>query len=66
MFSNKVLRNILGTMKADVGNLCTSITRSLLNDIKTEHFQWYGHVIRMEEGRLLKEVMKWRPPGRRK
>ena len=28
--------------------------------------QWYGHVSRMEEGRLPKEVMKWRPPGRRK
>ena len=28
--------------------------------------QCYGHVQRMEEGRLPKEVMKWRPPGRRK
>jgi len=26
----------------------------------------YGHVQRMEEGRLPKEVMKWSPPGRRK
>ena len=26
----------------------------------------YGHVQRTEEGRLTKEVMKWRPPGRRK
>jgi hypothetical protein len=28
--------------------------------------QWYGHVQRIEEGRLPTEVMKWRPPGRRK
>jgi len=28
--------------------------------------QWYGHVQRMEEGRLRKEVMKWSLPGRRK
>jgi len=28
--------------------------------------QWYGHVQRMEEGRLPKEVMKWSPPGRSK
>jgi hypothetical protein len=28
--------------------------------------QWYEHVQRMEEGRLPKEVMKCRPPGRRK
>ena len=26
--------------------------------------QWHGHVKRMEEGRLPKEVMKWRPTGR--
>ena len=43
-----------------------NLTRSLLGDIKTKKLQWYGHVQRMEEGRLPKEVMKWRPPGRRK
>jgi hypothetical protein len=42
------------------------VTRSLLDDIKTKQLQWYGHVQRMKEGRLPKEVMKWRPPGRRK
>jgi hypothetical protein len=43
-----------------------NVTRSLLDDIKTKQLQWYGHVQRMEEGRLPKEVKKWRPPGRRK
>ena len=43
-----------------------NVTRSLLDDIKTKQLQWYGHVQRMEEGRLPKEVMKWRPQGRRK
>ena len=43
-----------------------SMTRSILDDIKTKQLQWYGHVQRMEEGRLPTEVMKWRPPGRRK
>ena len=43
-----------------------NVTRSLLDDIKTKQLQWYGHVQRMEEGRLPIEVMKWRPPGRRK
>ena len=42
------------------------IGKSLLEDIKTKQLQRYGHVQRMEEGRLPKEVMKWRPPGRRK
>jgi hypothetical protein len=43
-----------------------NVTRSVLEDIKTKQLQWYGYVQRMEEGRLPKEVMKWRPPGRRK
>ena len=43
-----------------------NVKRSLLDDIKTKQLQCYGHVQRMEEGRLPKEVMKWRPPGRRK
>jgi hypothetical protein len=43
-----------------------NLTRSLLDDIKIKQLQWYGHVQRMEEGGLPKEVMKWCPPGRRK
>ena len=43
-----------------------NVTRSLLDDFKSKQLQWYGHVQRMEEARLPKEVMKWRPTGRRK
>jgi hypothetical protein len=43
-----------------------NIARSLLDNIKTKQLQWYGHVQRMEEGRVPKEAMKWSPPGRRK
>jgi len=43
-----------------------NVVRSLLDDIKTKQLQWYGHVQKMEEGRLPKEVMKWSPPGTRK
>jgi hypothetical protein len=53
------IRNIVIKQKMNV-------ERSLLDDIKTKQPQWYGHVQRMEEGRLPKEVMKWRPPGSRK
>ena len=35
-----------------------NIVRSVLDDIKTKQLQWYGHVQRMEEKRLPKEVMK--------
>ena len=55
--AKKPIRNIKQKM---------NIARTLLDDIKTKQLQWYGHVQRMEEGRLLKEVMKWSPPGRRK
>ena len=43
-----------------------NITTSRLEDIKIKQLKWYGHVQRMEEGRLPKEVMKQSPPGRRK
>jgi len=32
-----------------------NVTRSLIEDIKTKQLQWYGHVQRMEEGRLPKK-----------
>jgi hypothetical protein len=37
-----------------------------LDGIKTKQLQWCGQVQRVEEERLPKGVMKWRPPGRRK
>ena len=52
------IRNTIITQKMNV-------TRSLLDDIKTKQLKWYGHVQRMEEGRLPKKVMKWSPPGRK-
>jgi hypothetical protein len=54
---DKIRNNIIKKM---------NVTKSLLNDIKTKQLQWYGHVQRMEKERLPKEVMKWRPSGRRK
>jgi hypothetical protein len=54
---DKIKNNIIKKMNS---------TRSLLDDIKTKQLQWYGHVQRMEEGRMLKEFMKLCPPGRRK
>ena len=42
-----------------------NVLKYLLDDIKTKQLQWYGHVQRIEEGRLPKEVMKWSPLRRR-
>ena len=43
-----------------------NVVISLLDDIKTQQLQWYGHVQRMEEERLPKKVRKWSTSGRRK
>jgi len=53
------IRNIIIKQK-------TNVTGSLLDDIKTKQLKWYGHVQRMEDGRLPEKVMKWSQPGRRK
>ena len=57
--------NILMYIRHNIIKQKMNVTRSLLEDIKTK-LKWYGHVQRMEEGRLPKKVMKWSPPGRRK
>jgi hypothetical protein len=46
---NGKIRNIIIKQKMNVA-------RSLLEDIKTEQLQWYGHVQRMEEGGLSKKL----------
>jgi len=43
-----------------------NVTRSLLDNIKTQQLKWYRHVERMEERRLPKKLMKWSRPGIRK
>jgi len=53
------IRNIIIKQQMNIG-------RSLLDDIKTKQVKWYGHVQRMEEGRLPKTVMEWSSLGRRK
>jgi hypothetical protein len=42
------------------------ISLVLSEDLKNQQLKCYGHVQRMEEGILPKQVMKWSPPGRRK
>ena len=58
IYRNDNIRNTIIKQKMNVA-------RSLLDDIESKQLQCYGHVQRMEEGRLPKEVMKWSPPGRR-
>jgi hypothetical protein len=58
--------NIKKEIRNNIIKQKVNVKRSLLDDIKTKQLQRYGHVQRIDEGRLPKEVMKWRPPGRRK
>jgi len=39
---------------------------TLVNEIKTKQLIWYGHVQQMNEERLPKQVLEWRPAGRRR
>ena len=41
------------------------VVRSLLGDIKTKQLQWYGHVHRMEEGRLSRKSYEVEPTGKK-
>ena len=43
-----------------------NVTRSLLDDIKTKQLTWYGHVQRMEEGRLPKKSYEMEPTRKKK
>jgi hypothetical protein len=55
-----------GEIRNNIMKQKMNVARSILDDSKTKQLQWYGHVQRVEERIMPKEVMKWRPPGRRK
>lgn len=52
--TNEIIREIMG------------VKHTIMDDIKTKQLMWYGHVQRMEEGRLPKIILKWSPTGRRR
>jgi hypothetical protein len=74
VFENRVLRNILGSKREEVGSW-----RKLHNDelhslysspnivrvIKSRRIRWAGHVARMGEGRDVYRVLVVRPEGKR-
>ncbi|KAK4883736.1 hypothetical protein RN001_000007 [Aquatica leii] len=42
------------------------VSHTLMDDIKTIQLKWYGHVQRMNKGRLPKQMLIWKPPRKRK
>jgi len=63
---NTIIKQKINVAKSLLDNIeqKMNVAKSLLDDIKTKQLQWCGHIQKMEEGRLPKEVMKWSPPGR--
>lgn len=49
------------TVKQQMG-----IEGSIVTDIDNKQLTWYGHVQRMPETRLPKQVLEWQPTGRRR
>ena len=42
------------------------VGHTIVDDIKTKQLIWYGHVQRMAENRLPKQILLWTPQGRRR
>ena len=40
--------------------------QSVIEKIRVARWKWYGHTIRMTDGRLPKNALSWRPNGRRR
>lgn len=39
---------------------------TVIDRIERRGLKWFGHILRMPEGRWPKRIFRWRPPGRRK
>ena len=60
MFKIRKIRNNFIREKMNIKN-------SVLDYIKYEQLNWYGHVKRMDqERRLPRRILEWCPPGRRR
>ena len=65
----RVLRMIKGvTRREKIRN--TIIRRelnvtSLLEEVERKQLRWYGHVMRMEDGKKAKKYLNWKPEGKR-
>jgi hypothetical protein len=42
------------------------VKHTIINDIKTKQLVWYDHVQRMPDDKIPKQVLNWRPYGRRR
>lgn len=42
------------------------VTHTIVDDIRTKQLSWYGHVRRMPENRIPRQILEWQPRGRRR
>jgi hypothetical protein len=74
VWERKILRKIFGA-KTD-GNECKIWNNQelrnmygqieIIGDIKSKRLGWLGHVVRMEDNRMVKRIFEGHPSGRRK
>ncbi|CAG9828338.1 unnamed protein product [Diabrotica balteata] len=51
---NEIIREMMG------------VKHTIVDDIKTQQLIWYGHVQRMPDDRIPKQIFTWTPQGRMK
>jgi hypothetical protein len=74
VFERRILRRIFGPVRDEDGCWIIRMNHEL-NDliknadmvrfVKSKRMTWQGHVMRMEEKRIPKRVLEWKPVGRR-
>jgi hypothetical protein len=73
-FEGKVLRKIFGLTKERDGTWRIKTNdeldklirhKNIINYIKTQRLNWFGHLYRIPEERMVKKVYKWKPMLRR-
>ena len=67
VFERKVLRKIFGPTKDEDGTQRIKTNdelirhKNIINHIKAQRLSWFGHLHRMVEERMVKNVYKWKP-----
>jgi hypothetical protein len=74
IFEGKILRRIFGPVQNEDGSWGIRMNHELselignadiVRYIKSRRIAWLGHVMRMDEKRIPKRVLEWKPIGRR-